>query len=274
MLRSGWDETGLPIAVEVVFPWVVALRFFETVVCERSGLSGAFASALNHVKTCVCRSQRELESLFDRYDEDCSNTIDYKSLCDHLFEMGEHIAMNSTSRSMIERVSEYFQQHPPSGAACVLLFWARFTQAILQEQAQVVCSRNPCICVTYQYTRRTSCLKFETPVLGSTRRQHNPNENKLVQFLRCHVCSNQFKAQIFERGGVSGLRVLREHLESMDTEGSGLLERSQLTQGLANFGIDVDDGPGGDIEKIMGFFDRDVVGRIIIREFHRGLRVR
>ena len=60
----------------------------------------------------------------------------------------------------------------------------------------------------------------------------------------------------------------------MDNDGSGLLERSQLIQGLSNFGIEVDDGPGGDIEKIMGFFDRDVVGRIIIGEFHRGLRVR
>ncbi|CAN0479964.1 unnamed protein product, partial [Ectocarpus sp. 8 AP-2014] len=128
--------------------------------------------------------QRELESLFDRYDEDCSNTIDYKNLCDHIFEMGEHIAMNSTSRSMIER----------------------------------------------------------------------------------------FKAQIFEREGVSGLLALRKHLDSMDLNGSGLLERSQLIQALMNFGIDVDDGPGGDIEKIMGFFDRDVVGRIIIHEFHRGLR--
>ena len=59
----------------------------------------------------------------------------------------------------------------------------------------------------------------------------------------------------------------------MDVEGSGLLDRSELCQGLANFGVDVDDGPGGDVEKIMGFFDRDVVGRIIIREFHRGLRV-
>lgn len=67
--------------------------------------------------------------------------------------------------------------------------------------------------------------------------------------------------------------MLRGHLEGMDTDGSGLLERYQLTQGLANLGLDVDDGPGGDIEKIMGFFDRDVVGRIIIREFHRGLRV-
>lgn len=83
----------------------------------------------------------------------------------------------------------------------------------------------------------------------------------------------QFKAQIFERGGVSGLLTLRNHLDSMDPNGSGLLERSQLIQGLTNFGIDVDDGPGGDIEKIMGFFDRDVVGRIIIHEFHRGLRV-
>lgn len=51
-------------------------------------------------------AKRELESLFDRYDEDCSNTIDYKALCDHLFEMGEHIAMNSTSRAMIDRVSK------------------------------------------------------------------------------------------------------------------------------------------------------------------------
>lgn len=73
---------------------------------------------------------------------------------------------------------------------------------------------------------------------------------------------------------MSGLRGLRGHLESMDSNGSGLLERSQLTQGLTNFGVDVDDGPGGDIEKVMGFFDRDVVGRIIIQEFHRGLRVR
>lgn len=60
----------------------------------------------------------------------------------------------------------------------------------------------------------------------------------------------------------------------MDEDGSGLLERAQLSQGLANFGLDADDGPGGDIEKIMGFFDRDAIGRIIIREFHRGLRVR
>lgn len=66
----------------------------------------------------VCLVQRELESLFDRYDEDCSNTIDYKHLCDHIFEMGEHIAMNSTSRSMIERVSV--------PADFMLLLWAMF----------------------------------------------------------------------------------------------------------------------------------------------------
>eukprot|EP00752_Nemacystus_decipiens_P010458 g9317.t1 len=169
------DVEGKSRALEKVF------KYFDVGLTGRLDYNQFFAAMtrLNFVGV-----QRELESLFDRYDEDCSNTIDYKSLCDHLFEMGEHIAMNSTSRSMIER----------------------------------------------------------------------------------------FKAQIFERGGVSGLRMLREHLESMDTEGSGLLERSQLTQGLSNFGIDVDDGPGGDIEKIMGFFDRDVVGRIIIREFHRGLR--
>lgn len=60
----------------------------------------------------------------------------------------------------------------------------------------------------------------------------------------------------------------------MDSNGSGLLERFELSQGLRNLGIDADDGPGGDVEKIMGFFDRDGAGRIDIREFHRGLRVR
>lgn len=52
--------------------------------------------------------QRELETLFDRYDEDCSECINYKAFCHHLFGVGEHIAMNSTSRSMIERVSDLF----------------------------------------------------------------------------------------------------------------------------------------------------------------------
>ncbi|CAM9455966.1 unnamed protein product [Ectocarpus sp. 6 AP-2014] len=169
------DLEGKSRALEKVF------KYFDIGLTGRLDYNQFFAAMtrLNFVGV-----QRELESLFDRYDEDCSNTIDYKNLCDHIFEMGEHIAMNSTSRSMIER----------------------------------------------------------------------------------------FKAQIFERGGVSGLLALRKHLDSMDLNGSGLLERSQLIQALTNFGIDVDDGPGGDIEKIMGFFDRDVVGRIIIHEFHRGLR--
>lgn len=90
----------------------------------------------------------------------------------------------------------------------------------------------------------------------------------------CNSGDEQFKGQLFERGGVRGLRCLREHLESMNGDRSGLLDRSEVVQSLANFGVDVDDGPGGDIEKIMGFFDRDATGRISIVEFHRGLRVR
>lgn len=56
--------------------------------------------------------------------------------------------------------------------------------------------------------------------------------------------------------------------------GAGLLTRSELCEGLASFGLDIDDGPGGDVDKVMGFFDRDSEGRISIHEFHRGLRVR
>ncbi|CAM9877001.1 unnamed protein product [Ascophyllum nodosum] len=127
---------------------------------------------------------RELESLFDRYDEDCSDSIDYKDFSNHMFGMGEHIAMNSTSRSMVERL----------------------------------------------------------------------------------------KAEIFEQGGATGLRGLRACLERINEDGSGLLEKSELMQGLENFGVEADDGPGGDVEKIMGFFDREAMGRICIKEFHRGLR--
>lgn len=83
----------------------------------------------------------------------------------------------------------------------------------------------------------------------------------------------QIKAQIFDRGGVSGLRNLCADLQRMDRNGSGLLERADLCEGLTNFGLDADDGPGGDVDKIMGFFDRDCGGRISIQEFHRGLRV-
>lgn len=60
----------------------------------------------------------------------------------------------------------------------------------------------------------------------------------------------------------------------MDRTGSGLLERSELCEGLASFGLDADDGPGGDVDKVMDFFDHDGGGRISIRELHRGLRVR
>lgn len=84
----------------------------------------------------------------------------------------------------------------------------------------------------------------------------------------------QVKSIIFARGGVSGLRGLCSYLKRMDRSGSGLLERSELCECLANFGLDADDGPGGDIDRVMGFFDRDGEGRINIREFHRGLRVR
>lgn len=72
---------------------------------------------------------------------------------------------------------------------------------------------------------------------------------------------------------MTGLRGLRAHLESIDEDGYGLLERPEVVRGLTSFGIEADDGPGGDVEKIMGFFDVGASGHISIREFHRGMRV-
>lgn len=89
-----------------------------------------------------------------------------------------------------------------------------------------------------------------------------------------YIFTPQIKGQIFARAGVSGLQSLYTHLQQIDQNGSGLLERAELCEGLATFGLDMDDGPGGDVDKVMGFFDPDAGGRICIHEFHRALRVR
>lgn len=96
----------------------------------------------------------------------------------------------------------------------------------------------------------------------------------LTVLLGSRATRRQVKARIFARAGVGGLRRLKAHLRGIDRTGAGLLTRSELCEGLASFGLDVDDGPGGDVDKVMGFFDRDSEGRISIHEFHRGLRVR
>ncbi|CAM9499692.1 unnamed protein product, partial [Choristocarpus tenellus] len=158
-----------------------AFRYFDTNGSGTVNYNEFFAAMtrLNFVGV-----QRELESLFDRYDEHCSNTLYYKDFCNHLFGMGQHLSMNSTSRSVVARV----------------------------------------------------------------------------------------KGSIFEQGGVNGLRSLKYFLRRMDRDGSGTLDRSELCIGLGDFGIDVDDAPGGDVDKLIGFFDRDGNNRINLEEFHRGLQ--
>mmetsp|Transcript_14309 Transcript_14309/g.21046 ORF Transcript_14309/g.21046 Transcript_14309/m.21046 type:complete len:366 (-) Transcript_14309:216-1313(-) len=129
--------------------------------------------------------QREIEALFDRYDDDCSGTIDYKEFSMHLYGLGSHVKMSTTSRSVVERV----------------------------------------------------------------------------------------KARIMELGGANGIRSITRLLVHMDADGSKTLDRHELLEGMLTFGLrDLDDTPGGDIDKLMQYFDRDGNGRISIEEFHRGIR--
>jgi len=81
------------------------------------------------------------------------------------------------------------------------------------------------------------------------------------------------KARILELGGANGIRSCTRILRGMDSDGSRSLDRTELLEGLMGYGLyDLDDTPGGDIDKLMTYFDRDKSGKISIEEFARGVR--
>jgi len=80
------------------------------------------------------------------------------------------------------------------------------------------------------------------------------------------------KAKIIERGGASGIHGVTKILRRMDRDGSYTLDKGELLEGLMVYGIrDLDETEGGDMDKIMTYFDRDGSGRISIEEFLRGI---
>ncbi len=81
------------------------------------------------------------------------------------------------------------------------------------------------------------------------------------------------KEKIIERGGANGIRTVTVILKRMDKDGSLSLDKSELLEGLMVYGIrNIDDTEGGDLDKLMAYFDRDKSGKISIEEFLRGVR--
>jgi len=81
------------------------------------------------------------------------------------------------------------------------------------------------------------------------------------------------KNKIIERGGANGIRTCTRLLKRMDKDGSLSLDKEELLEGLCVYGIrNIDDTEGGDLDKLMKFFDRDSSGKISIEEFLRGVR--
>merc|ERR1712216_642003 len=81
------------------------------------------------------------------------------------------------------------------------------------------------------------------------------------------------KAKIIQRGGANGIRTLTAILRRMDKDGSLTLDKHELLEGLMVYGLrDLDDSPGGDMDKLMNYFDRDKSGKISVGEFLRGVR--
>ncbi|CAM9568818.1 unnamed protein product [Phaeothamnion confervicola] len=117
--------------------------------------------------------QRELEALFDRYDDDCSGALDYNEFCHGIFGVGQGANGINAAKGTVERV----------------------------------------------------------------------------------------KARILELGGANGIRTVTHLLKRMDRDGSCSIDRSELAHGLEAFGLGpVDDAPGGDLDRLMDYFDRDQVG--------------
>ena len=48
--------------------------------------------------------QREIEALFNRYDEDASGTIDYKEFSYGLFGLGEKPALDTNAKNIVDKV--------------------------------------------------------------------------------------------------------------------------------------------------------------------------
>ncbi len=81
------------------------------------------------------------------------------------------------------------------------------------------------------------------------------------------------KEKIIERGGANGIRTVTAILKRMDKDGSLSIDKSELVEGLMVYGIrNIDDTAGGDLDKLMAYFDRDKSGKISIEEFLRGVR--
>lgn len=81
------------------------------------------------------------------------------------------------------------------------------------------------------------------------------------------------KAKIIQRGGANGIRTLTAILRRMDKDGSLTLDKHELLEGLMVYGLrDLDNSPGGDMDKLMNYFDRDKSGKISVGEFLRGVR--
>jgi len=83
---------------------------------------------------------------------------------------------------------------------------------------------------------------------------------------------DKIKTAIFENGGANGIRSLKRIMKRMDGNKNNMLEREELVDGFAEIGLRLNTRPGGDVDKIMDYFDVDGDGHISISEFMRGIR--
>jgi len=79
----------------------------------------------------------------------------------------------------------------------------------------------------------------------------------------------KFRLKIAERGGKNGIRTLMAILKELDTTGDKRLDRSELKDGMRDFGVNLSDR---EIDIILNAFDRNHDGYIDFEELLVGIR--
>jgi len=76
-------------------------KFFDT---DDSGFIDPPKFVAAMIKLNFVGVQREIEALFNRYDDDASGTIDYKEFAYHLFGVGGKPTLDLNSKNIVEKV--------------------------------------------------------------------------------------------------------------------------------------------------------------------------
>eukprot|EP01063_Lacrimia_lanifica_P024649 TRINITY_DN3251_c0_g1_i1.p1 TRINITY_DN3251_c0_g1~~TRINITY_DN3251_c0_g1_i1.p1 ORF type:complete len:281 (+),score=87.73 TRINITY_DN3251_c0_g1_i1:378-1220(+) len=86
---------------------------------------------------------------------------------------------------------------------------------------------------------------------------------------KCRDAIQLCRERILARGGENGVRSLSRLLRMMDDNGDRNLDKIEMKEGLAHYGVELTDA---EAEALFGYFDTDGSGKVSVTEFLVGVR--